>query len=70
LALLPVTKRSKASVSRTAVGIVTRCVVWVAADCAEARKLMTSAAAAGVTGRTDNPRATIKLPRTSPTMFL
>jgi hypothetical protein len=47
LALLPVTKRSKASVSRTVAGIVTRCVVWVAADCAEARKLTTSAAAAG-----------------------
>jgi hypothetical protein len=52
------------------VGIVTRCVVWVAADCAEARKLMTSAAAAGVAVRTDNPRVMIKLVRTSPATFL
>ena len=46
-ALLLVTKRSSPSVSRTALGIVTRWVIWFAAIEAPARNVMLSAAAAG-----------------------
>ena len=50
-ALLLETNSSSASVSRTALGIVTRWVIWFAAIEAPARKVMLSAATAGLATR-------------------
>ena len=49
-----VTKSSRPSVSRTAAGMVTRWVIWFAADWADARKVMLSAATAGLVTRPSN----------------
>ena len=65
-ALLLVTKSNRVSVSRTAAGMVTRCVIWFAASWADARNVMLSAAAAGVAVSPVTPSETAKLATTRP----